>query len=264
MIIVFATLGAFTMRLFDLGRVLLGLAFAVLGGLAIGWYDVFHALQLPPKWFPWPHAYALAAGAIMLGSGLAILIPRTARTGALVLAAFLIVQTLVVYSRLLVLYPLNVGVYELLAEQLSYIAGAWTIYTFDGNSGFAKFADVRAARILFGLALIPFGVSHFVYMNMTAPLIPSYLPAHVALGQFTGACHIAAGIGVLLSIGLAASLEAVMVSLFTVLVWIPTIAANPQAPSNWSEICSSVAVTGAAWLIAATFRDKAWSLSRNA
>ena len=53
---------------------------------------------------------------------------------------------------------------------------------------------------IFGLALIPLGLAHFVYLNLTAPLVPAWLPYHTGWAYLTGAAQIAAGFGVLLGI----------------------------------------------------------------
>lgn len=238
------------------GRILFAVSFILLGALCIAWHGVFQAWEPLPKWFAWKDAYGTAAGVIMLASGAALLVPRAMRSAALVLAGFLLLQTLVLYTRRIVLYPLVEVVYESLGEALIYIVGAWTVFSISEGAALAKFANVRAGQIVFGLALLPIGLSHFFYMNMTAPLIPSWLPFHVPLGYFTGACHFAAGLGILFGVlpRIAATLEAVMVSLFTLIVWVPRIIESPQTQSNWSEICASAAISGAAWIVAGAFR----------
>jgi len=93
------------------------------------------------------------------------------------------------------------------------------------------------------------------YMNLTAPLIPAYIPFHVPLAYATGAAHIMAGLGIVFGVvpWLAATLEAVMVSLFTLLIWVPTVLGTPK-PFDWTELCASLAITGAAWTVAESFR----------
>jgi uncharacterized membrane protein len=111
---------------------------------------------------------------------------------------------------------------------------------------------IRAARILFGLALIAFGVAHFAYVPQTAALVPAWLPFRTGWAYLTGAAHVAAGVGVLFSIypWLAAMLEASMLSLFTVVVWVPAILAAPASMPTWTEIVVSLGVTAGAWVVA--------------
>jgi uncharacterized membrane protein len=45
------------------------------------------------------------------------------------------------------------------------------------------------------LALIPLGLSHFVYVKLTAPLVPGWLPYHTGWAYLTGAAHLAAALG---------------------------------------------------------------------
>jgi uncharacterized membrane protein len=127
----------------------------------------------------------------------------------------------------------------------------------------ANSGNVRAGQILFALALPAIGLSHMVYLNQTAPLIPSWLPFHVLLAYFTGAAYIAAGVGILFGVlpRLAATLTAIMVSLFTLLVWVPMVIAAPTSRGDWSEFCVSTAITGAAWAVAESFRGK-WLSAR--
>ena len=234
-----------------LGRILFASSFVLLGVLGLCWPGLFQGWEPLPKWFVWKEAYAIVAGSIMVIGGVGILIPRTMRPAALLLTVFLAIETVALYARHIFLQPLVEVIYESLGQALIYIAGAWTIYATSEPP--AKFANVRAAQILFGLALLPIGLSHFFYMNLTAPLIPSWLPYHVPLGYFTGACHFAAGLGVLFGIRLAATLEAVMVSLFTLLVWVPRLIEAPQTQGNWSEFCASAIISGAAFIVAGSF-----------
>ena len=117
---------------------------------------------------------------------------------------------------------------------------------------------LRIAQLVFGAAPIPIGISHFVYLDLTAPLVPAWLPFHTGWAYLTGTAHIAAGVGVLLGIyrRLAAAMEAAMLSAFTGLVWIPAILATPTTQNVWSEFTISLAISAGAWVVAASIANE--------
>jgi len=254
------------MRVTGLGQVLFALSFVGLGALGIAFHDFAFVWQLVPKGVAWHDTLTTVTGAILFAGGIALLVPRTARLSALVLAGFLLLFVVVLRVPAVVAHPLVEGEWYGLSETLTFVAGAWTIFSMLSREGgaLANFGNVRAGQILFGLVLPAIGLSHFFYLGETAPLIPSWLPFHVPLAYFTGAAHIAAGLGILFGVlpRLAATLEAVMVNLFTLLVWVPTVIAAPTNGSDLAEIGVSAAITGAAWAVAESFRGRSWGLGR--
>ena len=245
------------------GRILFGMSFAVLGALIVRWHDFAKVWPPLPSWIPWHDALAIGYAAILAACGLALLLPRTARFSSLVLSVLLLLRLLLLHLPHVIAHPFVEGMWEELSENLIFVAGAWTIYALSAqdNERRASLSRVRIGQILFGLALPAIGLSHMFYLDQTAPLIPTWLPFHVALAYMTGAAHIAAGIAILINVlpCLAATLEAVMVSLFTLLVWVPMVIAAPKTQFNWAEICISAAISGAAWSVAASFRKLRFS-----
>jgi len=243
------------MRITRLGQGIFALSFAVLGALGIGLHGFASVWPLLPKAIAWHDTLTTIFAGMLLASGIALLIPGTAGTSALVLAGMLLIRLLLLQVPPIAAHPLVEATWEDLSEGLAQLAGAWTIYSMTWPAGRTNSTGVRAGQILFALALPAIGVSHFLYLGQTAPLIPSWLPFHVPLAYFTGAAHIAAGIGILFCVlpRLAATLEAVMVSLFTLLVWVPMVIAAPSTLANWAELCISAAISGSAWAVAASF-----------
>ena len=54
-----------------------------------------------------------------------------------------------------------------------------------------------------------------------------------------------------------------MVSLFTLIVWIPIVTATPANRFDLSEICVSAAISGAAWAVAGSFCGRPWGVARS-
>lgn len=242
------------MRRISIGQVVFAASMMLAGVLSIAFHDFALVFREVPKTIAGHDALVWASAAILLAGGAALLVPRIARIAALALTILLLLFTLALHIRPVLLHPLVEGAWFALAETLSLAAGAWLVFSMQPvrvSDPLAKLGYVRAGQIMFALCLIPFGLSHIFYMNLTAPLIPSYIPFHVPLGYATGAFHIAAGLGILFGVlpFLGATLETAMVGLFTLLIWVPAVLGTPK-PFDWTEFCASLAITGAAWVVA--------------
>ena len=231
-------------------------------GLVSG--DFVQVWQPVPKWVPARHVLAYLCALISLGSGIGLLLRRSAPVASRVLFASLLVWLLVLrlpnlfYETPLVLVAWAFGSTAVM------VAGAWVLYIwFAGERdqrrlGFiADARGLRIARVLYGLSLIPFGLAHFIYLNATTVLIPSWLPWHVALAYFTGAAFIAAGLAV--SVGvlahLAAALSTLQIGLFGVIVWIPRVAAGTVNNFQRGEFIVTFALMAGAWVVTNSYGD---------
>ncbi|MFI4921902.1 MAG: DoxX family protein, partial [Gammaproteobacteria bacterium] len=156
-----------------------------------------------PKALPGRELLPYLCALVALACGLGLLWPRSAGVAARVLLAYLLVWMILFKGRFIVLAPTQEGSYQSAGENAVIVAGAWVLYAWlavDWDKNRLGFATgdrgVRIARVFYGLALIAFGLSHFFYLQFTAPLIPSWLLWPVFWAYFTGAAYLAAGAAV--------------------------------------------------------------------
>lgn len=237
-----------------LGRYVYGLGVIALAlfALAEGGFDPG---QPVPANFPSRPFWAFAAIAVMLAGGAAVEWRRTRDWGAAALAGYYaLVVVVLMHGRVILAHPTEYGAYSGAAEQLAIAAGGLIIAA--ANAPFDPALAARLTRlgqIAFAICAILFGGAHFFYMNLTAPLVPKWLPpSQIFCGYATGLFHIAGGLAILTKFRarLAAVLLTVMYAGFGILVHAPMLLADPSNPGIRAENALNLALIGVAWVVA--------------
>ena len=259
------------MRIVGLTQGLFALAFASLAILSLS-YGNFVPLGQPfPAWLPWRQGWVYGSALLALAAGVGLCFPRTAVVGAGAICAYETVWALIC-AILIPANPASVGTWYPFCEALTPLAAAWILFTIlrwqpvGSQLPIASQRRVRVAQVLFGLTCAFYGWSHLAYADYTAGMVPNWLPGRLGFAYFTGAGHIAAGVGIIIGIlpRLAATLEAIMMSLFGLLVWVPSFFAHPRPnwatpPQNqWSELVVTLVLAAAAWVVVTSLRNRSW------
>ena len=255
------------MRIASVGHAVFAGTMIALGILGLAKGDFAPIWQPVPQGLPAREALAYLCSFISLACGVGLLWRRTAAISARALFVYLLLWLLLFKARFILQAPTVEVSYQTCGETAVIVAGAWVLYAWfaaDRDKRWVAFAigdkGVRMARVLYALALIAFGLSHFAYVNMTAPLVPAWLPAHVFWAYFTGGTFLAAAAAVLVGVWarLAAALSALQVGLFTLLVWGPILAAGHISAQHWGEFVVSWTITAGAWVVADSYRALPW------
>jgi uncharacterized membrane protein len=236
------------------GARVFGLGIVALAMVCLAWGD-FDFGQSVPKDFPARNALASVAAVFMLLAGAAIEWRRTVIWGAAALTVyFALIVVILMDGRVVVAHYSEYGIYSSVAAQVAVAAGALIVYAANARIDPAAAARLtRLGQVVFGVCAVLFGGAHFFYMNLTAPLVPKWLPLSGEFwGYATGVAHIAAGLAIVTKVQarLAAILLTIMYASFTPLVHVPMVLANASSHFIWSENALNLILTGVAWVVA--------------
>ena len=217
--------------IFAIGMIALGFLSVIFRDFAYGWQPV-------PAFHPGREALAVLCGIFMIAASVSLLIRSTHTIAARAMFVFLFAWMSLKIPAVFVA-PQIVGVWLGLGELGMLFAGGWVLFADASDSDDSAFVSrlsgkrgIRIAQIIFGLAVIPVGLSHVVYLKITTSLVPSWLPFRTELAAITGVAQIACGLGILFAIlpRAAAYIETGLLALFGFLVWGPDtwIAATPK------------------------------------
>ena len=262
-------LGGRNIRVASAGHVAFAVTLITLGILGLITANFAPTWQPVPKSLPARQTLAHLCNAISLFCGIGLLWRRTGLMAARLLLAYLLLWLLLLRLPLIFGSP-TVDMWWASCQTAAMTAAAWVLYAWfqpDLHRRHFNFASdgngIRIARVLYGLALIPFGVAHFIYLHVTADLVPRWLPSHVAWAYFTGCTFIAAGVAIVIGVyaRLAAVLATVQMGLFTVLIWLPVVTYGANSHQR-AEFIVSCALTGAGWVIADSYNGLPWPAPR--
>ena len=240
----------------------LSIGLIALGALSVIYRDFAYTWQPVPAFHPGRDVLAMACGVFMIGAGVALFFRATVAVAVRAVFAFLLAWMCLPIPYLIAM-PQREGRWLGSGEIAMLLAGGWVLFAhlsgLDKTGFFSHITGakgVRIARIVFGLAVLPVGLSHIFYTQITASLVPPWLPFRTGLAYLTGFGQIACGLAILFSIWprTAALIETGMLGLFAFLVWGPDtwIAATPKmigAPAGVRFPLTAFLIT---WVIGAS------------
>jgi uncharacterized membrane protein len=217
-----------TIGLFALG--LLNLAF---GDTLLQWQPVARDMV-------WRVPFAYFSGILLLLCGVGLIASRWRRLAALTAAIFIAGWAIALHLPVAIAARGSVVTLLGLAENMAIALGLFCL---------APLHECWWPWVLRGLGtcLIVFGLSHFVYADFTAAMVPPWLPFRLTLAYVTGAVHV--GTGMLLLTGVApravALVEAMMMTSFVLLLHVPRVLAAPHDRAELTMLAIATTLAGA-------------------
>lgn len=256
-------------KIINTGRIFYGTAMA-----GVGIHQLFYAdfcLFIFPRWPNPIPGYALLAIIVnlaLIAAGAVIIVGKRARTVSLGLGGALLLMLLlgqVPYEYLVIPYrKIHLGLWTLPLKELALAGGAFCIagaLPEDARADQNKPAVIRWLEklipfgpVFFSTTMILFGVSHFLYTQTVANMVPSWIPAHFFCTYFAAVALIAGGVAIILRIWLkwAAILMGIMILLWFIFLHVPGALEEPLVDQGNLIVSafSALAFSGIAFVIA--------------
>ena len=230
----------------QVATIVAGLLVVYLGILNAAYRDSLLTWQPTPDGASWKIPFAYLSALILIVAGIGILLPQWRARGAMLGAGWIGLWALLLHLPHVAIDH-NTAALLGLGEAS---ANALGLVTLTGCFDTKKRAML--VRLGFGLCLVVFGASHFVYADFTAQMVPAWLPDRMGLAYLTGSIHALTGACLLagIRVRLAAAIEALMMSSFVLLVHVPGVAAAPQDRMQITMLGMAGLLATAAWLVA--------------
>jgi hypothetical protein len=227
----------------NLGRHFYGVASLTVGVVTLVWQDYNGWHQ--PRYL----VYAVAAALIFAGA--AIQFRRTAKASASVLGAVYLVFALQCVPGIIAA-PRIYNSWGNFFEQFSLLTGAAIVYA-RFSSAWSPETLNRIGRILVGICAASFTLEQWFYLAATAGFVPKWVPPSQTFWAVATTVFFALAAVALLTNRmalLASRLLTMMLLIFGLLVWIPSLLSGTHSHTNWSETAETFAIAGTTWILA--------------
>jgi uncharacterized membrane protein len=219
--------------------------------------------RIPIADLPYRSGFAYLTAAVELACGLGLLFRATLRPASVLLSVFTLLWLILLRLPAVLVMPSMEATWLGFGETGTMVAGAWVLFA--SHSGLnIRFltgeSGVRSARLFLALCLPMIGLSHFFYADVTAGFVPKWIPFPLGFAYLTGAGSLAACLGMLFRVvpRLAATMEAAMLGVITLCVWVIPLLLKLTDRGQWTAVIISSGIAAGVWLVADTYRKSAW------
>ncbi|MGC1461361.1 MAG: hypothetical protein WA802_04115 [Terracidiphilus sp.] len=214
----------------------------------------YNAIPVLP-WVPAIPWLAVAFGAIWIMCGAGLLLRRWLRASAFLLGALLAACALVIVLPRYVALPGDMGLRTVVLEPLTLACMALLMA---GRATVPAWL-ARACCVMIAIAMIVFGVDHFLGLVFIGSLLPNWIPWHLFWVALFGVVFIACGIGIglrilerwsWLGIGL-------MFGIWVITLHVPRtlgfygVPGALTDPDEWSSLFIAMGIWGGSWALVA-------------
>lgn len=239
------------------GRVLFAAPMAVFGTEHFLFTDGL--ARLVPRWLPWHLFWTYVVGVALIAAALSIVVRRYSGLAAALLGLMFFLFVLLIWAPQTVATRGDRFALAVSLRELTFGSGSLALAVTDGFGLLATRSKkvILLARVVIGVALVVFGVEHFLHPSFV-PVVPLQLPmpdwaaAGTALTYVVGGFLVVCGIGILLGYQArsSAALLGTVINVVIVLFYVPLFVAQPSIEVGLNYLADTLAFGGAVLLLA--------------
>lgn len=238
----------------------LGLLSLITGHFASVWQPV-------PAHIPGRELLAYVNGTIMLLLGMSLFLKRTAGHAAIFLTGYFLIWFFLLRGPIVASAPLVAGNWSGFGETGTLIVGGLILIAACSTHSVRSLphilkeaAGIKIARIMFAFSAFLMSLDNLAYPKANADFPPFWLPHWYGWGYLVGGAYVATGLAILVRVcpKIATHAVAVMMTLLTLLCWVSFIVQAPVNRLKWTGFFISLALAGAGWLVAKSYRLNPW------
>jgi uncharacterized membrane protein len=236
-----------------LGRIFVAISLVVFG-IQHFMYGGFVA-GLVPLWMPGHLFWAYFVGVAFFAAAVGILYRIMARPAATVLGVMFFLFLVLLHIPRIIGNSGNANEWTSGFVALAMCGLAWALANASPLEEREK-ADpfLKLGRYFFALAIVAFGIQHFIYAHFAAGLGPPWFPGRPLWTYLTSGALVAAGTAIFLGrkLRLAATLLGTLLLLFFLVLHVPRILTQLHDPRPWTSGFEILAMCGGALAVAGT------------
>jgi len=211
---------------------------------------------LVPAWLPGRLFWAYFVGVAFVAAAIGAVVPKMTRTAGILLGILFLLFVVTLHIPRIAAHSRDGNEWTSGFVALAMCGGAWILAgaTLLEAEPKSTVSFPRLGRYFFSLAMLAFGVQHFIDERMTIRVGPPWFPGRPIWAYLTGAALAATGVAIFLGqkSRLAATLLGALLFLFFLFVRIPRILVDLHDPGPWISGFEILALCGSALVLASS------------